>query len=426
MECCLKADLPAAAPSIDDDTSAVAAFDIKPLLFANMACTMAMMAFVAVVAPVSRVLGLAPWQAGFTVTVSGLLWMLLARVWGAASDRRGRRPVLLFGVAGIMLAYWVLCVAIDLSLRFLPSVGLAFATLVLTRAAVGAFFGAIPATGQALIADHVPPQRRTNAMAALGASGALGLVFGPALAALLAQRSLSLPLYGMAVLPLLAWVVLWRGLPRTVVVDAARAHAAAVPIRLRDPRLRRPMAVAFAATFAVGIAQITAGFFALDRLGLDAAAAARVAGIALTLVGVALVLSQTVVRRLDLAPARMVRIGGLVAACGFAATLLATSAPLLWACYFVAAAGMGWIFPAFSAMAANAVEAHEQGATAGSIGAAQGLGMVAGPLIGTLVYAAGPAVPYVLVAGLLLVMALWPIRPVHSAAQSLSRQATPP
>ena len=85
--------------------TAAPAFGLKPLLFANMACTMAMMAFVAVVGPVARALGLAPWQAGLSVTVSGALWMLLARVWGAASDRRGRRPVLLFGVGGVFVAY---------------------------------------------------------------------------------------------------------------------------------------------------------------------------------------------------------------------------------------------------------------------------------------------------------------------------------
>jgi hypothetical protein len=33
---------------------------------------------------------------------------------------------------------------------------------------------------------------------------------------------------------------------------------------------------------------------------------------------------------------------------------------------------------------------------------------VAGPLIGTLLYAAGPAVPYLLVAAMLLATALWP------------------
>jgi hypothetical protein len=176
------------------------------------------------------------------------------------------------------------------------------------------------------------------------------------------------------------------------------------------------MAVAFVAMFAVGIAQITVGFFALDRLGLPAAAAARVAGIALTLVGVALVLAQTLVRRLSLTAPQMIRIGGLVAACGFGGAVWVDSAWSLWLCDFVSAAGMGWIFPAFSALAANAVDPHEQGTTAGSIGAAQGLGMVTGPMIGTLLYAAGPAVPYLLVAAMLLVMALWPETPATQAA----------
>jgi len=384
---------------------AAPAFGLRPLLFASMACTMAMMAFVAVVGPVARVLGLQPWQAGLTVTVSGALWMLLARAWGAASDRRGRRPVLLFGVGGVCAAYLLMCLAIDAALRTLPGVLWSFLALVLTRGAVGGFYAAIPAVGQALIADHEPPQRRAAAMASLGSASALGLVLGPAAAAWLARYGLSAPLYGMAVLPLLAWLVLWRALPR----QPPRAATGLSPIHIADARLRRPMAVAFVAMFAVGIAQITVGFFALDRLGLDAAAAARVAGIALTLVGVALVLSQLLVRRLALTPARMIRIGGLVAACGFAAALWVDTAVSLWACYFVSAAGMGWIFPAFSALAANSVQPHEQGTTAGSIGAAQGLGMVFGPLIGTLLYAAGPAVPYLLVAAMLLLMALWPV-----------------
>jgi MFS family permease len=112
----------------------------------------------------------------------------------------------------------------------------------------------------------------------------------------------------------------------------------------------------------------------------------------------------------------MIRIGGLVATAGFGAAAWVDSAWSLYACYFVSAAGMGWIFPAFSALAANSVDPHEQGTTAGSIGAAQGLGMVFGPLIGTLPYAAGPAVPYLLVALMLLLMAVWPAAPPRAAA----------
>ncbi len=51
-----------------------------------------------------------------------------------------------------------------------------------------------------------------------------------------------------------------------------------------------------------------------------------------------------------------------------------------------------------TAMAANAVQPHEQGAAAGSVGAAQGLGNVLGPLAGALLYEISPTV---LVPGLL-------------------------
>jgi len=71
------------------------------------------------------------------------------------------------------------------------------------------------------------------------------------------------------------------------------------------------------------------------------------------------------VRRLDWPPLRLIRTGAVVAALGFGATAMATTPTRLAACYFVAAAGMGWVFPAFAALAANAVEGHEQGAAAG-------------------------------------------------------------
>src|SRR5690606_21087024 len=115
-----------------------------PLLFANMACTVAVVSFVSLAGPISRLLGLQPWQAGFAVTLGGILWMLLARFWGAMADRHGRRHTLLLGAAGVTLAYWCMCAVIVLSLRLLPPALLAFIGLVLTRGAVGAFYSAIP------------------------------------------------------------------------------------------------------------------------------------------------------------------------------------------------------------------------------------------------------------------------------------------
>jgi MFS family permease len=104
----------------------------------------------------------------------------------------------------------------------------------------------------------------------------------------------------------------------------------------------------------------------------------------------------------------LIRIGGTVSAFGFAAVFLGASVPGLWAACFVSASGMGCIVPAFSAMAANAARPHEQGTAAGTLGAAQGLGMVVGSLLSGMLFHAVAGVPCLVCAALLLLVALWP------------------
>lgn len=390
----------------DTDVPPAGAFSLKPLMFETFACTLAMMSFVALIGPIARVLGLAPWQAGLAVTVGGIAWVLFARRWGAASDRLGRRRIILQGLGGFVLTYAGLCAFVIVALRNPMPVWLAFAGVVVLRGMAGGFYAAVPATGAALIADHVPPEKRAGALAVLGAASGLGMVAGPGVAGMLAVHSLELPLFITAVLPLASLAVLWRWLPR------AERHAApdAPALKIGDARLRRPLAVAFTAMFSVIVAQVVVGFFALDRLHLDAPAAARAAGIALTVVGVALILAQLLVRRLGWPPERLIRIGCAVSAVGFGSILFAATQPFLWIGYFVAAAGMGWVFPSVTALAANAVNANEQGATAGTVAAAHGLGIILGPLVGTLVYDIDPGAPYALIAVLLALAALWPAR----------------
>jgi MFS family permease len=153
--------------------------DLRPLLLVNMACTLSMMAFVALIGPIARLLGMATWQAGAAVTVAGVVWVLLA---GPGAARRSPRPAprAAAGQRRFTLAYWLLCLFIDGALRWLPGATLAFIGLMLTRGLIGAFYAALPVAGNALIADHVEPQRRARAMASLGAANAVGLVLGPA------------------------------------------------------------------------------------------------------------------------------------------------------------------------------------------------------------------------------------------------------
>ncbi|WP_313341164.1 MFS transporter [Stenotrophomonas sp.] len=379
---------------------------VPALVFAALVGTMAMMAFVAVIGPVVRLLGLSEWAAGLSVTAAGVLWMLSARRWGAPSDRIGRRRVLLIALAAYALIYIALAVFVDTALQSPPALWVSVLALVGLRALVGLFYAAVPPTAAALVADEAAPGQRAADMAKLGTANAVGMVVGPAAAGWVAFHHLALTLYVAALLPVLALLVIaWR-LPATAPA-VAPGSAARPRLAWFDPRLRLPVMAVFAGMISVTTAQVTVGFFAIDRLGLAPAEGARMAGLALTAVGVGLIVAQLLVMKLKgVPPQRWIAIGALIAGAGFAAVALVHVPWQLLATYAVAAFGMGFVFPSFQALAADSVEAHEQGAAAGAVASVQGLGMVIGPMLGTLLYRAAPGAPYLLVGGVLGALAL--------------------
>lgn len=324
--------------------------------------------------------------------------------------------------------------AIGVDLALAGRIG-AIATLVLlvvTRAVIGGVYAAVPPAAAALIADHTPPPERPARMARLGTANAIGLVAGPAIAAAIAARDLSWVLYAATLLPVLGLAVVIFALPREAAGQRAGQNAGpstgrkagagreagpaaaaggrppgTAAVSRFDPRLRLVSLAALVAMSSVAVAQVTIGFFAMDRLGLDHQAGAGAAGLALTTVGLVQILShQVIMRNPTVSASRWITAGALIAAIGFGGVSLVTTQAQLMAGYGVAAFGMGFIFPSLQAMAANAVDRHEMGAAAGTVSAAQGLGMVVAPLTATLLYGLGPAAPYLLIAAMLAGLSL--------------------
>ncbi|WP_223871549.1 MFS transporter [Candidatus Dactylopiibacterium carminicum] len=384
------------------------ALRLPVLMFAALAGSMAMMAYVAVIGPAARELGLPEWVPGLSITIGGVFWMALARWWGGVSDRHGRKPVLLIGFAVFALTYFVLAAGVDMALRQQMSILATIALLILTRALIGAVYAAVPPTTAALIADCTPPPQRPARMAKLGSANAVGMVLGPAVAGGLAAWDLGLAFHAAAALPVLALLAVFLGVPRRTDGTSSGGPRPASGVRLFDPRLRLASATALIAMSSVAVAQVLVGFVAIDRLQLDALGGARAAGLALSAVGVAQIVAQQFVIRLKAMPLnRWLWLGASIAGAGFACVPMVTTQGQLLASYAVAAFGMGLVFPAFQAMAANAVQKHEQGAAAGTISTAQGLGMVVAPLAGTLLYRIAPGLPYLLIGALLLGLALF-------------------
>lgn len=121
-------------------------------------------------------------QLGLLMASFSAMQFLFAPMWGALSDRIGRRPVLIVGLLGSTLAYAMFGVATDLG-RDGMLLGLgALPWLFITRIAAG-IAGATIATAQAVIADSTGAEGRGKGMALIGAAFGIGFTFGPLIGA---------------------------------------------------------------------------------------------------------------------------------------------------------------------------------------------------------------------------------------------------
>lgn len=148
---------------------------------------------------------------GWVLGIYGLTQGVLQIPFGMASDRLGRKPVIVFGLLLFALGSFIAAISDDIRLTLLG------------RALQGA--GAISAAVTALLADLTRDEHRTKAMAMIGAT--IGLMFAVSLvAAPLLYESIGMDgifvvtgVLSMLAIAVVAWVV----------PPAPRAHAGAGP-----------------------------------------------------------------------------------------------------------------------------------------------------------------------------------------------------
>jgi MFS transporter, DHA1 family, tetracycline resistance protein len=374
-----------------------------------------------VLPPLSRELGLSEVQLGFVITTAAVVFTLSSLFWGRVCDRWGQRRVLLTGLALCTagLAGFAAVAAWALGSES-PSQAAVLTGMIVMRSVLFGFgVGAVPVAALAYVgATTAGEAERTRAVSLVGAAQALAMVLGPGLGGLLAVGTLLGPLYLAPVVLGLITVVVAVVLPRPVRPSADQPHAPPYGRTLSpfDPRLRRFLAVGFLLFLSLGVIQVVLGFLFQDRLGLDATDTAGTAGAAGFATGLVLVAVQGgLVPRLGWGPVRLLRVGSPVGAVGFG---LVAVGPEFWsmtAGLMVVALGLGMAIPGYTAGPTLALGPAEQGAVAGLINATNGSTFIAGPLLGTALYALGPALPVVLSALLCLAACALLVRPVRPA-----------
>ncbi|MFO0881304.1 MAG: MFS transporter [Gemmataceae bacterium] len=135
-------------------------------------------AYVEVIFPGSGDSGTGGALVGLLMASFSAMQFFFAPVWGRLSDRFGRRPILLIGLAGSVVFYLLFGYALDLPAEGVSSAQMALTLLFVARIGAG-IAGATIATAQAVIADCTPPDKRKQGMALIGAAFGIGFTFGP-------------------------------------------------------------------------------------------------------------------------------------------------------------------------------------------------------------------------------------------------------
>ena len=194
--------------------------------------------------------------AGVPVTIFILATAITAPVAGRLMDRQGRRPVLLFGLALIVLGATLIGVA----------VGARFFAGFLASIVVMSMGTAVTSLSRSAAADMYPPARRAQGLGVVIMGGAVGAVLGPFVLRGLADWATGAglnadvaPWLGIPPLAALALVgvLFMRSDPRQIAANLSRYYPGEVPAQIagsEDVRplgeiLRRyPVMVAIAAT----------------------------------------------------------------------------------------------------------------------------------------------------------------------------------
>ncbi len=334
---------------------------------------------------------------------------LLAPAWGWASDRWGRKPVLLISVLGSVLSFvW---------LAFASTLWMLFAARILAGA-----MGANIAVAQAYIADVTPAEGRARGMGLLGAAFGVGFITGPAVGALLAGPDPANPdfqtpfLAGAAVsaVSFLLCLVFLREPPRHRVEAAKgltpRARLKAFGAVLGHPAVSLPILILALAAFVMGGVEATFALWAERQLAWGP----RQTGYFLAYIGVCIALAQggavgAMVRRFG--EERVAQFGFLSFVLGLGLIPFSETLPLVLLCGFLIAFGVGLVQPALNGLVSRNAPADIQGSVMGATQSAQSLARIFGPAVAGVLFAQfGHHSPYVVGAAISVLALLLSVR----------------
>jgi MFS transporter, DHA1 family, tetracycline resistance protein len=326
---------------------------------------------------------------GLLVASFSAMQFIFSPIWGRLSDRIGRRPVLMMGLAGSAVCY---------GLFGLATVWNSLAWLFISRLGAGVF-GATITTAQAYIADVTSQQTRGKGMTLVGIAFGLGFTLGPMFGGLALLSDMSHPRpepgYAAAVLSAGALVLAYFKLTESRRIGSTPAATrlfdfTALRDALRIPSIGPLLASLFVCVLAFSNFESTLPLLLTDAKSAHSLFRFDLRDVMLTFacLGGTIVLAQAlVVRRLlgKIPDGAMATSGAVSEILGFAALVAAVQMGSRWglfAAVTLLVLGLAMVMPSLNSLISRRSDPVGQG---GILGIGQSIGALArilGPLLG--------------------------------------------
>jgi MFS transporter, DHA1 family, tetracycline resistance protein len=312
---------------------------------------------------------------GWLVSTFGVASFLATPIVGGLSDRFGRKPVLLFSMAGMCCNFLLTAHATSLLMLFAG------------RIVAGVSSGSI-AVASAYAADVSQGEMRTKAFGQIGAAYSVGLIMGPLAGGILGAHSIETPFYVAAALTLCNLIYGYVAVPESldkaarVPFSFARSNPVNALSRLATHPATRQLYLIFGLlTFSQLISQTSFPLYTVIRFHWTSVDI----GLALFLLGVSSTLMQMVLlgRLLKrLGETRLVYVAILSGMTNLSLYGLATHGWMIYLAVILGILGFA-CYPALQGIVSRQTDPRHQGELMGSLQALNSLAIIVSPLIGT-------------------------------------------
>jgi len=356
---------------------------VLPILFLIMFLVMVGFGIIIPVLPFyAEELGASPTELGLLMAVYSLMQFIFAPMWGRISDRIGRKPVILIGIFGLSLSFFLMGFSTHLWMLFVA------------RIVGGILSAANMPTVMAYVADITSEEERGKGMGIVGAATGLGFIFGPAIGGVFTNINLQAPFYISGIVSFLTFFFVLGILKESI---HHSDHQAAANKKLPWGNVfQGSLSMLYFLQFFISLSlsglEATFAYFAAEKAGLDAVTL----GYIFMIMGLASAAVQGSMGKLTkkFGEGLIIQAGILISALGFGLILFTQN--FITAAIFLAIFGVGngVIRPSVSSLLTKKSNVGHGTAT-GYLSSFDSLGRIIGPVLGGFLYSITIGLPYI-------------------------------